>query len=35
MASEVLPLSNVAAFRAFVFAWQGVGGEHCAAGTPS
>ena len=24
MASQVLPLSNVAAFRAFVFAWQGV-----------
>ena len=24
MASEVLPLSNIAAFRAFVFAWQGV-----------
>lgn len=24
MASEILPLSNVAAFRAFVFAWQGV-----------
>lgn len=24
MASEVLPLSNIAALRAFVFAWQGV-----------
>lgn len=24
MASQILPLSNVAAFRAFVFAWQGV-----------
>jgi len=24
MASQILPLSNVAAFRAFVFSWQGV-----------